>query len=226
MSEGNSFGMRRFWTDEEIELLKATYPDQPSADIARALERDVQTIYHKAASLGLKKSDEYLASPAACRLRRGDNVGQNTRFSKGHTPFNKGVKGLTGNHPNTRKTQFTKGTVSPNWRPVGSERVTRDGYIEVKIAEGMFQWRLKHRVVWEQANGPIPKGHAVVFRDRDRTNCEIENLMLVTRRFLMNQNTLHNYPEPLKGLIHQMAGFNRKLNKRKREHGKEQNSRP
>ncbi len=30
---------------------------------------------------------------------------------------------------------FAKGNVPPNHRPVGSERISKDGYIEVKVAE-------------------------------------------------------------------------------------------
>ena len=45
---------------------------------------------------------------------------------------------------------FAKGNVPPNHRPVGSERISKDGYIEVKVAEPN-KWRLKQRVVYEEA---------------------------------------------------------------------------
>ena len=67
-----------------------------------------------------------------------------------------------------------------NYRPVGSERVNVDGYVEVKVADPN-KWRLKHRVVWEAVNGKIPKGFIVIFRDNDRTNTDIDNLMLIRR---------------------------------------------
>lgn len=42
--------------------------------------------------------------------------------------------------------------------------------------------RLLHRVVWEEAHGPIPPGMIIIFRDRDSLNCDLDNLRCVTRR--------------------------------------------
>ena len=39
----------------------------------------------------------------------------------------------------------------------------------------------KSRWVWEQANGPIPKGHVVILLDGDPMNCELGNLECVPR---------------------------------------------
>lgn len=38
-----------------------------------------------------------------------------------------------------------------------------------------------HRLVWVEHNGPIPKGHIVIFRDGNRENITIDNLMMVSR---------------------------------------------
>ena len=65
---------RRYWTEEELEQLRALYPDTPTAEIARITGRLIGTVYQKALSIGLHKSPAYLASTAACRLRQGDNV--------------------------------------------------------------------------------------------------------------------------------------------------------
>lgn len=43
------------------------------------------------------------------------------------------------------------------------------------------RWEFLHRVVWEEHNGPIPDGKMIIFRDGDRSNCDISNLMLVTK---------------------------------------------
>lgn len=123
------------------------------------------------------------------------NTGLTGRYKKGNVPFNKGRKGseyLTEKAlEGMRKTQFKKGQAPINWRTVGSERITKDGYIEIKIAKPS-KWRLKHLVVWEKENGPIPKGHALVFADGDKTNISLDNLLLVTRHQLlvMNKNKL------------------------------------
>ena len=104
---------------------------------------------------------------------------------KGHTPYNKGKK--RGSYPGMEVTQYKKGNVPHNHRPVGSERITRDGYRERKIAEPKT-WRSVHVLNWEAVHGPVPKGSVVIFKDRDLTNCDVSNLMLVTRAELVGMN--------------------------------------
>jgi hypothetical protein len=108
-------------------------------------------------------------------------------YEKGSIPANKGTKGLT----SANRTSFKKGNRPANYRPVGSERLSKDGYLEVKIADPN-KWRLKHLVIWEEANGPLPKGHCVIFLDSNKQNLALENLRLITRNQLarLNQNHL------------------------------------
>ena len=115
---------------------------------------------------------------------QGINCGRDGHFGKGHVSWNKGTKGLT----SANSGSFTKGTKPPNWQPVGSERITKDGYVEVKINEPnpyvpgqMTRWKLKHLYLWIKENGPLPKGHMLTFLDGDKENCEPDNLMLITR---------------------------------------------
>lgn len=114
--------------------------------------------------------------------------GRNGQFPKGHEPFNKGMKGI---NFGGKETQFKKGQTPINYRPVGSERLTKDGYVEIKVADPN-KWRLKHRALWEQENGRIPKGYALIFGDGDKQNLELDNLILVSRKQLvrLNQNNL------------------------------------
>jgi hypothetical protein len=83
---------RKPWTAKEIELVRDLYPEVPTKLIAERLGRSVEKVYARAAKLGLHKSAEYLASPDACRLRRGDKVGLACRFQPGHAPANKGLR--------------------------------------------------------------------------------------------------------------------------------------
>lgn len=112
-------------------------------------------------------------------------------FPKGHEPFNKGKKKFW---IGGEETQFKKGHRPHNWVPLGTERISKDGYIEVKIREGQFQknWRGKHILIWEKENGPLPEGHAIVFGDRDKRNFDVDNLICVSRAQLarLNQNGL------------------------------------
>lgn len=106
------------------------------------------------------------------------NSGLTGYFEKGHIPENKGKKGCCA--PGCEKGWFKKGHIPENHKLVGSQRITKDGYVEIKIAEPN-RWVLKHRYVWEQNNGPIPKGFIVRFLDQNKLNCSIENLILVSR---------------------------------------------
>lgn len=75
-------------------------------------------------------------------------------FVKGQPSHNKGKKGI--HYLGSEKGWFSRGHMPHNHKPVGSERISKDGYVEVKVAEPK-KWRLKHNVIWENANGKIPK---------------------------------------------------------------------
>jgi hypothetical protein len=48
----------------------------------------------------------------------------------------------------------------------------------------------------------IPEGHALLFKDKNRNNCAIENLELVTRAELSRRNCVwHTWPLELKQVI-------------------------
>lgn len=114
------------------------------------------------------------------------------------------------------RTRFKAGHRPKNWRPVGSERVSKDGYIEVKMREGIRGWDMKHKVVWERHNGKVPKGYKISFRDGNTQNCDISNLYLITFEELMRKNQIHNYPEDIKELIYLRGRITREVNKQKR----------
>lgn len=108
------------------------------------------------------------------------NSGLNGQFKKGLIPHNKGKKGCC--PAGSEKGWFKKGRVSENHKPVGSERIdSKDGYVLVKVAEGLRMWRHKHRVIWEQHHGPVPKNHIVIFLDGDMYNFDINNLACVSQ---------------------------------------------
>lgn len=121
------------------------------------------------------------------RIQKGDQIGRATQFKKGAVPFNKGKKKWwTGGE----ETQFQPGNMPQTWKPVGTETVRGDGYTWVKVAEPK-KWREKHRMIWEAAHGPIPKGHALLFADGNKLNIELDNLILVTRSQLVRLNQNH-----------------------------------
>lgn len=115
--------------------------------------------------------------------RNGIKTGRTGLFETGHSRG----KGRTMSEETREKlkgTFFKKGRRSHNWVPVGTE-VFRAGYMLVKVKDGpdlgqWDRWAFKHRLVWEEAHGPIPKGGNVIFRDGDHRNCDLSNLDLVT----------------------------------------------
>lgn len=145
------------------------------------------------------------------------NSGLTGKFRKGQTPHNKGKKMPKEVYEKVKHTMFAKGNVPPNHRPVGSERISKDGYIEVKVAEPN-KWRLKQRVVYEEAKGKIPEGCPIIFLDGNKRNFDIDNLRCVTRSELLylNCNGLNNSNEITEtGIL--MARLDRAKNKKKQE---------
>ena len=116
-------------------------------------------------------------------------------YEKGNVPWNAGMKGYK--PPGSEKTRFRKGHLPVQTVAVGTERISRDGYLEVKVAMPNL-WKYKHRIVWEQTHGEIPKGYVVVFKDQNRRNFSPDNLMCVSRRqlsILNHQLKLGPFPE-------------------------------
>jgi hypothetical protein len=97
----------------------------------------------------------------------------------------------------------------------GSEHMEpRDGYIMIKTNEG---WKYKHVFIWEKENGKIPADHCLIFLDGDRSNCNLENLLLVERKislYLGQQKLRFNDPELTRvavGIAIQKFGIVKKL---------------
>ena len=78
---------------------------------------------------------------------------------------------------------FKKGNRPPNELPVGTIKVIGGYKLRKKSMTGTRWkcWEFLHRAVWEEHNGPIPDGMIVTFKDSDRMNCDISNLMLISK---------------------------------------------
>lgn len=206
--------LRKPFTPEEVEQIRLLYPDHSTREIAQLLGRKEYSINGKAFSMGLRKTAEHIK-----RINR-DNIdnlrihGKAHQFSKGHVPANKGRKMSPERYERCRNTMFRKGHKPHNTRHDGAESIRMDKnghrYIHVRIAEG--KWIPKHIQVWTQANGPVPNGCNIIFRDGDTLNCALENLECISDAELMRRNTLHNLPEEVQELIHLKSRLTRAIN--------------
>lgn len=210
------------WEADQVEILTRLYSDTPTHEIARQLGITVARVYSKAAYLGLKKSEAYLNSPSACRLRRGDNVGASARFQKGHTTWNKGMKGLDIGGKSSR---FKKGQLPHNTQPIGSYRVTKDGSLQRKISNAKgsnsMRWRGVHELVWIDANGFMPQGHIVVFKKGMKTSeldeITIDKVECISFAENMKRNSYHQYGPEIAQLVQLRGAVQRQINRREKK---------
>jgi hypothetical protein len=169
------------FTEAQVEFLRENYPGRSVAEMTSLLNE----------TFGDGKTESQIRTAVK---NRGIASGRTGRFEKGHVPWTAGKKGFMG--PNV--TSFKKGDMSANKRLLWSERVSRDGYIEISVPErnphtgAPTRFRHKHVWLWEFHNGTVPEGSALVFIDGDNLHCALENLMLVTRTELLSMN-LHGY---------------------------------
>lgn len=123
---------------------------------------------------------------ALCK-RKGWLTGRTGCFSKGQEPHN---KGKPFNPPGSEKGRFKKGNEPHNTHYLGHERVSKDGYVEVSVAETnphtgyKRRYVLKHRHEWEKANGPVPAGYALKCLDGNKANCDPANWQAIPRSML------------------------------------------
>ena len=203
---------RQTWTPEQEQVVRDHYADTEPERMIALLDNIFSSVQigHKAKQLGVRKSAEY------CQQHGCSETGQRV---KGHTPWNKGTNyNAGGKSPQHR---FRPGAVPKNLRPVGSIRVDVDGYVQIKIAEGKLQWRLLHRENWKKHHGKYPPpGCALLFKDGNKQNCDIENLELVTRKQLMALNSIQNYPEEIREVTHLRAVITRRINDNKKRYNR------
>lgn len=124
---------------------------------------------------------------AHCRGMRDDDLAEACNAALG-TEFTKSSM-----HAFRYNYGYKNGLPQKNERPVGTVTVNKKGYLlRKKQMEGTIweRWEFLHRAVWEEHNGPVPEGMIVTFKDGDRSNCDISNLMLVSRGELAVRNKL------------------------------------
>lgn len=171
------------WRDhpEMEEFMRAAIPGRSEAEVRAAF----------LGKFGIELTRGQVKNFKSSRGLRSGTVGG--RFEPGHASWNRGRPQAEWMAPEaverTRATRFHAGDEPHNGArvPVGTERLSKDGYVEVKChrlsPKGPCSnncWRPKGRVVWEQEHGrPFPAGHKCVFANGDRLDFSPGNVVAV-----------------------------------------------
>lgn len=224
---GSTTPPRVFWTNDQVAVLKSRYPNERAEAIAQSLGISVYRVYAKAKKLGLKKSAAFLASAESGRTGHDDR-GVKHRFVKGQPCWSAGTSGVVGVHPNCVTTQFKKGRKAEeahNYVPIGSEKVHL-GYLIRKVTDDPTivparRWEFVHRLVWIEANGPIPDNHVVCFLpgrfSTERDKITVDALELVSRGELAKRNHPLSRDPELAKLVQLKGAITRQVNRIVRE---------
>lgn len=84
------------------------------------------------------------------------------------------------------------------YRPVGSTRLDKDGYVVIKIADPCT-WKRAQLVEWEKYHEPINiRKEMLLFLDGNRQNYHISNLYKIPRKYIVifNKNDLWRLVAP------------------------------
>lgn len=124
-----------------------------------------------------------------------------------------------------RETQFKKGHKPQNWKPIYSTRLSKEGYLQMKMTDTGYpprDWVAVHILIWEDKHGPIPPGYVLAFKDGDKTHIALQNLELIARADLMRRNSIHyRYPREVVNTIMLLGVVKRRLRENaKKEHNR------
>ena len=177
----------RLMTDEQAEYMISIIPGRSSKEVTEMMNEKYGLALTVAQLRSWKKNHKIPS-------------GYDARFRKGTTSHTKGRPWAEWMPPesaaHSRATQFTKGHIAKNSVPIGTISV-RDGYPMIKVCnyKGVKNWTFYHRYVWEQHNGPVPKGYKILHLNGDRFDCSIENLRCVPDSVALGANGKFGWTE-------------------------------
>lgn len=149
---------------------------------------------------------------------------QESRLKPGNIPYTKGKKQNEYMSPEaierTKATRFYTGQLPHNTKGgVGTITIRKD-----KLKDGSIRkykwicielavWKMLHVKIWEDAHGPVPSGHIIIFKDKDSMNVVLENLAMITLEDNMRRNSIHRFPTELKTVIRIAAKIKKTIKK-------------
>lgn len=191
---------REYWSDQDIEKLRSLYPDNTTFSVAKMLSRTLYSVNGMAFNLGLKKSEKHLNEGKSGRIKKGERRGTGTEFKKGNKPHNLGKKldEIMSKDAKEKvlRTAFKKGRLPHNTKHDGiiTIRTDKRGVSYQWIRLGVAKWLPLYHHVWIEANGPIPKGHVLIFKDRNTMNSSLDNIMLISKIEHCKRNSIARIP--------------------------------
>ncbi len=193
-----------------------------------------------------KKQTDYMTPEAIANTAK-------TRFKKGRLPHNcyneigkivvRGASGF-GQSGNQLNNVESKPEARSPKLALPEARSPKPALPYKYICTAIGKWELYHRYLWQQTHGAIPQGHCIWFKDGDTMNCSIENLECISRKENRYRNSA---PQKLSakflartivgkngntaGLLNQTQLLETKkthilINRKIKQHGKQQNERP
>jgi hypothetical protein len=168
------------YSDEELAWIKAC------ADLPRS---EMHALFVQI----FDRLDVSLVNMNSLCKRKGWLTGRTGCFVKGQTPHNAGQKGCAapGSEKGWFKPGVRQGVATALYKPIGTERMSKCGYLERKVNDDLplqRRWRAVHLVEWEAVNGPTPKGHALKCLDGNRLNTDPANWVSIPRALLPRLN--------------------------------------
>ncbi|GEL67231.1 HNH endonuclease signature motif containing protein [Marinilactibacillus psychrotolerans] len=183
---------KKLFTDEQFQFIKENAVGIGNQELAKRINE----------KYGLLITPKQLS---AWKKNHNIKSGLTGHFNKGRIPENKGQKQseymTTEAIEKSKATRFKVGQKPKNYKPVGTEVIASDGYWRVKVqdeGEWYDRWKLKHKILWEKENGPVPNGKILTFLDGNKLNIDLDNLKLVTRAehlAMTRQNLRFDDPE-------------------------------
>ncbi|MEM6650948.1 MAG: HNH endonuclease [Pseudomonadota bacterium] len=171
---------------------KISYSDAELAWLEKRADLPRRELYKRFCK-AFSRTDVSVDNIKSLCTRKGWKTGRNGRFEPGSVPANKGKK--MPYNANSARTQFKKGErrgrANKQYKPIGTERVTIDGYIERKIHNELpmqSRWKAVHVIRWEAQNGPVPKDHCLKCIDGNKGNTDPENWICIPRALLPRLN--------------------------------------
>lgn len=175
---------RKLWTESDLRILKDQFPDIYTAEVSVMLNRSYSSVAKMAARMGLYKSELFKQNELEKQGERLRKAGVLSRFKKGNRSHNKGKPMCPEVYNKVKDTFLKKGQEPHNTKHDGYVSIRLDKasgrkYKHIRVSKGF--WKMLHVYNWEQANGKVPSGNILIFKNGNTMDCDLSNIVLISR---------------------------------------------